>query len=749
MTTVTPKPDRLYDLLPAVYRIEDRKNLKDEKDKGELQTLLELITTEADGLREDTRQLWDDFFVETCRRWVIPYIGDLVGNTPLHDLDLTEAAATAEELFTDRAGRDLKPPLTIPIRADVAHTIYYRRRKGTPAMLEELAHDVTGWGAHVVEFFGLLDWNQHLEHLRPECAGCPDLRRVDACDRIDGPWDTATHTVDVRAINQWDGWYNVPNVGFFLWRLFAYPLTHVKPRAVGGTSWRLTFSPLGRNTALFSPGSEEPGLSGIVNELGVPLPIRTAAFYEDLRAALPVPASTDLLSGYYGDGKFTTLAVYEQTAGGAFKVISDVSCMNLENWTAIPAQLPGTTIGIDPTRGRLLLPTGWNGKKIVVSYHYGFSAPLGGGEYPRAKWQAVPKTGVATTTVKAGDDLDALVSGRAANHSVFEIDDDWSYTLTQPIVVAAGESLVIQANDGARPHVRVTGGKLDVSGGGSSASLTLSGLLLEGGVHVTGGIHRLRVFHSTLVPGWSVEQEAAAPSSGPSIEVDAGAQDLGDLELEIAFSIIGALRIPADAAKLWLLDSIVDGILKDGDPVENATAISDAAKKSGPPAHIERTTVLGACFFRKLELASESIFTGDVSVDQRQAGCVRFSYVTFASKMPQRYRCQPTLEIERELEQTATDAAKKGLTLPAGWDTAIRDAVVAWLVPSFESVRYGDAAFAQLRRTCPVQIRTGAEDGSEMGAFCVLKEPQREANLRIRLDEYLPVGLEAGLIYVT
>ena len=71
-----------------------------------------------------------------------------------------------------------------------------------------------------------------------------------------------------------------------------------------------------------------------------------------------------------------------------------------------------------------------------------------------------------------------------------------------------------------------------------------------------------------------------------------------------------------------------------------------------------------------------------------------------------------------------------------------------WLVPSFESDRYGRPEFAQLRRTCPVQIRTGAEDGSEMGAFCVLKQPQRESNLRLRLDEYLPVGLEAGLIYV-
>jgi hypothetical protein len=123
--------------------------------------------------------------------------------------------------------------------------------------------------------------------------------------------------------------------------------------------------------------------------------------------------------------------------------------------------------------------------------------------------------------------------------------------------------------------------------------------------------------------------------------------------------------------------------------------------------------------------------------------------VTFDSETPQRYRCQPTLEIDRETEQTETDAAKKNITLPAGWDTAIKDAVVAWLVPSFESIEYGDAGFVQLRLTCPEQIRTGAEDGSEMGAFCVLKQPQREANLRIRLDEYLPVGLEAGLIYVT
>jgi hypothetical protein len=34
-----------------------------------------------------------------------------------------------------------------------------------------------------------------------------------------------------------------------------------------------------------------------------------------------------------------------------------------------------------------------------------------------------------------------------------------------------------------------------------------------------------------------------------------------------------------------------------------------------------------------------------------------------------------------------------------------------------------------------------------MGAFQHVHGPQREANLRMRLDEYLRAGLEAGLFY--
>jgi hypothetical protein len=75
--------------------------------------------------------------------------------------------------------------------------------------------------------------------------------------------------------------------------------------------------------------------------------------------------------------------------------------------------------------------------------------------------------------------------------------------------------------------------------------------------------------------------------------------------------------------------------------------------------------------------------------------------------------------------------------------------VRARTVPSFTSIHYGLPGYAQLRLGAPLEIRTGAEDGSEMGAFCHLKQPQRETNLRVRLEEYLPFGLDAGLIYVT
>jgi hypothetical protein len=69
--------------------------------------------------------------------------------------------------------------------------------------------------------------------------------------------------------------------------------------------------------------------------------------------------------------------------------------------------------------------------------------------------------------------------------------------------------------------------------------------------------------------------------------------------------------------------------------------------------------------------------------------------------------------------------------------------------PHFTSLRYGDAAYGQLRRVTDGAIRMGADDASEMGVLHDLYQPQREDNLRIRLEEYLRFGLRAGIFYAT
>jgi hypothetical protein len=71
------------------------------------------------------------------------------------------------------------------------------------------------------------------------------------------------------------------------------------------------------------------------------------------------------------------------------------------------------------------------------------------------------------------------------------------------------------------------------------------------------------------------------------------------------------------------------------------------------------------------------------------------------------------------------------------------------LKPVFTSRVPGDAGYGQLSLAGPKEIATGGEDGSEMGAFQSLQQPRREANLRMRLDEYMPYNLRAGIIYMS
>jgi hypothetical protein len=742
-------PDRLYNLMPAVYRE------RDVQQGYPLRDLLRLVTEQADILYSDIQRLWDNFFIETCDRWAIPYIGDLVSNRLLNGGQNLKDPDTARDLFPDLAGPYLRPPVAIRTRADVAKTIYYRRRKGTLPMLEELARDVSGWAAHAVEFFELLVWSQSLNHLRLLRTGCPDLRHPEVVDHLNGPFDFMSHTGDVRYPAQNEGWYNIRNIGFFLWRLRAYPIENVVARQ-GPLPWQYYFSPLGDPAPLFSRLRPEGNPAGLATELHVPGAIRPAAFFKDIvpleTMTPPLPDFTE----FYGLFEPFNGSPMVPNPNASMMVIrdgvpvspGDIRCRNLEAW----AQPTGNVVGIDVRRGRIAFGTAFvPAAGVDVSYHYAFSADLGGGPYQRDKWLVDPAFPALRLNVRengAAPDVPTLNAAVASwvaagrPNAVITILDNRNYTLATPLSLADNSFLVIQADNRKRPHVTPDGGELQVTGDHPGSELTLSGLLFEGAIHVIGEVRRLRILHTTLVPGRSLNEDGSPATLLPSIAVEpldgAGATINAAFRLEMAFSIVGPLRLPNHADSVNILDSVVDGL---GGGAIAATGTND---QPGPPCGLERVTILGRSFFRKITLATEVIFTDTVLAAQRQAGCVRFSFVPLQSITPQRYRCQPDHEIRTEIERD-----EKIGTVTAAQRAAITVLVQQRIVPSFTSIHYGDPGYAQLRIGSPMQIRTGADDGSEMGVFCHLKQPQRETNLRIRLEEYLPAGLDAGIIYVT
>lgn len=766
--------DRLYELLPVVYR--DR----DAAEGYPLRALLRIITEQAGLVEDDIRGLYEDLFIETCRPWVIPYIGDLVANRLLFDASRLPPV-DAGRLFDDLTGPDFRPPIAIRTRADVAKTIYYRRRKGTPPMLEELARDVTGWPAHAVEFFELLGWTQFREHFRPRSCWA-DVRSVDRMDRVDGAFDQASHTVDVRRIAALEGWHNIHNIGFFLYRLQSFPLEFV-PARQASLPWRFHFSPLGNKAPLFSRWRREGDAAGMATELHVAAPIRGPFFFEDLQryrntpAPPPRPDFTDLyglpdpLPGSAA-GVCPECSLFVVRNGNEPLVPAldpaapppvfqpQVICRRLDPWPA--AQPVGRRIAIDVEAGRIAVGDGFPDAtdRLDVYYHYGFSAEMGGGPYERRRWMVEPRqedrlfvregtpAGTPDTFADVVDAVNEWIA-RGRPNAVITILDSRTYALPGTIVLRNEGFLFVESANFQRPLLQTVAAGLEIDvlppalagDRDRRAHLTLSGVLLEGHLRVTGDLGRLRLLHSTIVPGRRLDEEGAPVSAQASLEVAGGAPGgelNSQLRLELVYAICGRMVVPEHAEGIWVIDSIVDS-LGDANIAIRGEAASPAASLV-----VERSTIIGRLRIRSLDM-SESIATGRIETIRTQRGCIRFSYVVPGSRTPRRYRCQPDLAAAKALEQALQ--RNPGLSQPA--QAQIRAAVEAQVRPSFSSSLYGQPAYLQLRTSSPIEIRTGAEDGSEIGCFCHLKQPQREANLRLRLAEYLPFGLEAGIVYVT
>ena len=399
--------DRLYQLIPAIYRI------RDEESDGPLRALLSVVTEQVDVIQRDMDQLYDNWFIETCDEWVVPYIGELVGHKAFIPTNgqITDPHVQARN-------RWLFP------RREIANIVRYRRRKGTLPVLEEIALDTAGWHAYAVEF-------------RKQVAATPDLRFADVDDkgrligprlpnfrdaaqiaRMGGPFNTVGHTVnfrkdrgigfqpvdhpkDTQAGSLSHGLPIAPReVGLWVWRKTIHSFTGVTPGCgeVGKTRY-FTFHPLGLDVPLYNLPQPSQDPEALAQECELPVELTVSNLRD--RHGHPCP-------NYYAAGRSLVIRIKAEqahcvgvcslvAAGGGFVEIPAcrirVGSLADGELATINGRLTDEVpVCIDPVLGRFVVKSALaapmcdmttSNDDFEVTYHSSFGGDLGGGEYRR------------------------------------------------------------------------------------------------------------------------------------------------------------------------------------------------------------------------------------------------------------------------------------------------------------------------------------------------------------------------------
>lgn len=755
--------DRLYNLLPAIYRRRDA-------ERGEpLRALLAVVEEHVVALEGDIEQLYRDWFIETCADWVVPYIGDLLGVEGIQNVESADFS----------------------LRAFVGNTIAYRRRKGTVGVIEELAGDVTGWPARAVEFFQRLDTTQHLDHVRDAHHRTFDVRDANAMELLGGPLGRDARTVGVRRIDTHGGRYNISNLGVFLWRLQVFrqgsPWEGPDPDDPDVVNLGVT--------ARFVPGSLDPRLLWYRFEphaLDLDAPLFNHHRSEDEGAVAHLAEEEDLPG-----------VLRARELARVLRTTSDLSAPDLPylGWNPVlqivldDVPVPATDlqlferweradgvgddwasvvptegkIAVDPGRGRLVVHLAAGADppdEVTVSFHSASPGEVGAGPYDRP--------GLLDGLSEADPDrpggrrprypdfqrgvrrAGGLVSGEVVNTLTEAIEawnthaairwgdgqpsfgiiclmDNRTYEEDVSVVLKPHGELWIVAADWPReihppllppnlvrrhgslspserrPHLRGTvriSGEAQPDQPGTRPKIRLDGVQIEGNLVVErGDLGQLRFDHATLIPQASTLR-VAAPGADVLATGNVG------LELSLEASVLGDVEGPETVEAL-----------------SARRCVLGAVTLPGSNLRVDGSTVLGSVSCRTIT-GSNDLFLEPVDARQRQKGCLRFCYVPQPSRTPRRFRCQPDLALAEAPEDRS-------------------EQLLLTIQPTFTSSTWGYPGFAQLRRGCVPEIRQGAEDGGEMGVWHHLQHPQRESNLRAALEQYLRVGFEAGFFYVT
>ncbi len=770
----------LYDRLPEIYRIKDGEQVPPDQLKHYL-ALVEEVFAE---IHKNIEALYHDLFIEICDDWVIPYIGDLLGVSPLKG-----------------------DPATM--RLDVANAIALRRRKGTLAGIERLTYNLTLWGVHCKELRENLLWNQHLNHQRPDKGGKPPyglgsgvtiytpirggtmtLRDPAMLSLLGTPFDPFAYTPDLKPPALGNIRYNLPNLAIFLWRLKDYRICCSKPvyldtKEVNGVHcvW-FDIHPLGRlvrlfNTYRYDPDREPP----IVTELDeTPNPIPRFRLDEGSETANPWKyAAVDT----YDPDNFDLDALDIADVGLQFHFPQDP--FNTDGWSlrgedlccaeaVLSPSLENREIAVDPVIGRAVIgvnddtEAGALKEHLLITYTYGAVGPVGA--HPVSRPPAPRKFNdikVFTIDVKPGDGPDGLKNAldQAEIHEapapvVIRIFSNIVYTLDiQDITgvqdidgnynILLNQSLIIRAADDFRPIIKLVKplrfrpknvkGTTEEEQKKFDAEMAILTVRLEG-LYITrdesyssddpliarAALNRLEIIGCTLDPGGFAKHDGTREDIYKSLELikGYGFADPGDEE---AFNQVPGIDISRSITGPLLIDTDYELFLTDS-IIDAGSGLSEespwyALSGAGPKAP-------GETWGPPTQFEGITVF-GQVRVERMSGSGGIFVHAL------------NVLDHQKGCIRFSYFPGKKEDHLPQNHGCV--NGANAFL--AFVSEVFGQPGYGQLHHTTDYRIRERGPGDDAMGAFGFLKEAHKWRNLQIRFREFMPIGVRPILIPVT
>ncbi len=714
---------RIWDMIPEIYRSEDSQ-------KGVLRSIVKVIAEQASVLRRSQDRLWEDQFIEMCDDWAVPYLADLVGTRLLPELN--------------KRGR----------RVDVAKTIYYRRRKGTLRVLEELISDITGWQGTVVENFRTLGRTRH--RLDPEPGpfagrytktppgGTACIRNPHGSDLIGGPFDEYSYTCDVRKHRGSIGRRGITKVVFHIYRLKPSEVK-VTPRVIkAGEDY--TFDPSGRDIPLFMPAkrSQDRGPNDYPNwdnwrtarewELPARIKCRTLSHAEyritastkiSLSDHLDPPVLNELnslmderftsesrlktcLRALPSGNRFLTSPVYEILLEDTLRKNCGKGSLLLVEPFALRIFVGDERISTSRIEAGCLgdwqKPT--TNKDIVIDPDRGrfkfLMDPLNGKFRVQYHYGFSDNIGAGTydreaslnkhpdSIIENGGEIQA---SDIPNAGTTQIED----SLTYGPIGGKGKvkKLVLQAANRERPYLEIRSNWILDTGPNEGSDLVLDGLWLgtrgSYSIILRGNYRSVKLRHMTLDPGGFIQHSTGEEIPDVLPELSLIIEGHIDI-LEINRSITGPIKLKGNGnlGELLIRDSLISEI-----EIPRGNTIMERVSVTGP-AHIHRLW------------ASEVLASNTIQVEDNQTGCFRFgAYWVENNRLPHPYESHEIHE-------------KEGL---------------------FSSLRFGDPDFGRLGDRAPEAIRRGGENGSEIGAFNSLLSPIKFDSLQAKVNEYMPFGL--------